>query len=114
MGSTYAAGKKAIAVCDRCGMQVLLKTLKYQTLKQQPTSLLVCPECLDIDHPQLMLGTFPVYDPQALEDPRRDNSYFSSRDIQWGWNPVGMPIMSGVPNTLVAYGEVGNVTVNTV
>jgi hypothetical protein len=60
---------------------------------------------------------YPVYDPQALQNPRKDNSYLQagltglqvdninppdpddidafgnpsggSRIIQWGWNPVG-------------------------
>jgi len=34
------------------------------------TGLLVCPECLDKDQPQLQLGRWPVNDPQALENPR--------------------------------------------
>jgi hypothetical protein len=38
-----------------------------------------------------------------------------SRVIQWGWNPVGLsnPLgLSGLPNTLVANGQVGSVSVN--
>jgi hypothetical protein len=38
-----------------------------------------------------------------------------SRVIQWGWNPVGLsnPLgLSGLPNTLVANGQVGFVSVN--
>ena len=101
MGNRYASGKKAIAECDRCGQQFKLKQLKEEIIKQRKYQLLVCPECWDPDQPQLMLGTFPVDDPQALRNPRRDTTYVTSgvnasgnlsggsRDIQWGWNPVG-------------------------
>jgi hypothetical protein len=101
MGNRYASGKRAIAECDRCGQQFKLKNLKEEVIKQRKYQLLVCPECWDPDQPQLMLGTFPVDDPQALRNPRRDTTYVTSgvnaagnlsggsRDIQWGWNPVG-------------------------
>jgi hypothetical protein len=39
-----------------------------------------------------------------------------SRVIQWGWNPVGLnnPLgLSGLPNTLLATGNIGTVTVQT-
>jgi hypothetical protein len=101
MGNRFASGKIAIAECDRCGQQFKLKRLKEEIIKQRKYQLLVCPECFDPDQPQLMLGTFPVDDPQALRNPRRDTTYVTSgvnasgnlsggsRDIQWGWNPVG-------------------------
>ena len=101
MGNRYASGKIAIAECDRCGQQYQLKALKTEIIKQRKYQLLVCPECWDPDQPQLMLGTFPVDDPQALRNPRRDTTYVTSgvnsagnlsggsRDIQWGWAPVG-------------------------
>lgn len=116
MGTQFASGKHSIAMCDRCGQQFKLKELKKQVVKQRVTGLLVCRECLDEDHPQLMLGTFPVYDPQAVRDPRVDNGLISSRDFQWGWNPVGGA--SGydtgmTPNDLIAVGQVGTVTVTT-
>lgn len=101
MGNRFASGRIAIAECDRCGQQYKLKQLKEEIIKQRKYQLLVCPECWDPDQPQLMLGTFPVDDPQALRNPRRDTTYVTagpnaqgnltggSRDIQWGWNPVG-------------------------
>ena len=101
MGQRFASGKKAIAECDRCGQQYKLKQLKTEIIKQRKYQLLVCPECWDPDQPQLMLGTFPVDDPQALRNPRRDTTYVTSgnnangnlsggsRDIQCGWRPVG-------------------------
>jgi hypothetical protein len=127
MGNRFASGKKAIAMCDRCGQQYLLKKLKTEVIKQRKYQLLVCPECWDPDQPQLMLGTFPVDDPQALRNPRKDTTYVTagvnnigsltsgSRDIQWGWNPVGGASLndSGLtPNYLVATTFVGTVTVS--
>ena len=83
MGSQFASGKKAVAMCDRCGCKYLLKTLKYEVVKQKRTGLLVCTDCWDPDHPQLMLGTFPISDPQALRNPRVDTGAAASRDISW-------------------------------
>lgn len=127
MGNRFASGKKAIAECDRCGQQFLLKKLKTEIIKQRKYELLVCPECWDPDQPQLMLGTFPVDDPQALRNPRRDTTYYvagvnsagnlsgGSRDIQWGWAPVGGSSFFDValtPNNLVAVASVGTVSVS--
>ena len=127
MGNRYASGKKAIAECDRCGQQYKLKQLKTEIIKQRKYELLVCPECWDPDQPQLMLGTFPVDDPQALRNPRRDTTYVTSgnnvagnlsggsRDIQWGWAPVGGTSSFDAfltPNYLVATTFVGTVTVS--
>jgi hypothetical protein len=128
MSNRFAAGKKAIAECDRCGQQFKLKKLKTEIIKQRRYELLVCPTCWDPDQPQLMLGTFPVDDPQALRNPRRDTTYFvsglnangnlsgGSRDIQWGWAPVGGASSFDAeltPNNLVAVGLIGTVTVVT-
>jgi hypothetical protein len=128
MGNRFASGVRAIAECDRCGQQYKLKQLRTEIVKQRKYELLVCPECWDPDQPQLMLGTFPVDDPQALRNPRRDTTYFvsglnvngnlsgGSRDIQWGWAPVGGASQFDAaltPNDLVAAGFVGTVTVQT-
>lgn len=127
MGNRFASGKKAIAECDRCGQQFKLKLLKTEIIKQRKYELLVCPECWDPDQPQLMLGTIPVDDAQALRNPRRDTTYVTSglnangslsggsRDIQWGWSPVGGSSSfdsSLTPNYLVATTFVGTVTVS--
>jgi hypothetical protein len=128
MGNRFANGIKAIAMCDRCGQQFKLKKLKTEVIKQRKYDLLVCNECWDPDHPQLMLGTFPVDDPQALRNPRKDNTYVQagtdnngypsggSRDIQWGWAPVGGSSYFDAdltPNNLVLNVEIGTVTVTT-
>lgn len=136
MGNTFASGKIAIAECDRCGQQFKLKKLKTEVVKTKRYELKVCPECWDPDHPQLLLGMYPVEDPQALRSPRRDTTYVTagtnglqdnqsgfsgyptggSRDIQWGWYPVGGSRSFDnvlTPNYLVGTASVGTVTVTT-
>jgi len=113
MTRAYASNKRALAICDRCGVSTLLRKLKKQYLKQRDTGLLVCQSCLDKDHPQLMLGTFPIDDPQALRNPRPDDAELEAvRDTQWGWNPVGGGnSLTDAPNSLAAVAAVGTVTV---
>jgi hypothetical protein len=136
MGNRFASGKFSIAECDRCGQQYKLKKLKTEIIKTKRYDLKVCPECWDPDHPQLLLGMYPVDDPQGIREPRRDTTYYTSgsnglqlspngndagnpsggsRDIQWGWRPVGGS--SGfdaalTPNYLVATTSVGTVTIS--
>jgi hypothetical protein len=139
MGNRFASGKWAIAQCDRCDQRFKLKDLRREVIKGRNYELLVCQECWDPDHPQLHLGEFPVDDPQGLRNPRPDRSYVTSgttglqiqqgngvnilqqgyqgegsRDIQWGWNPVGGASRFDsvlTPNYLLMPTEVGTVTV---
>jgi len=126
MGNRFASGKKAIAICDRCGFQFRLKELKSLVIKTKNVNIIVCNECWEPDQPQLQLGMYPVDDPQGLRNPRPDSSYLQSglladgepgggsRDIQWGWNPVGGASQFDgalTPNNLVLDVEVGIVTV---
>lgn len=126
MGNRYASGKNSIAMCDRCGQRYKLKQLKKEIIKLKEYNLLVCPECWDPDHPQLQLGMFPVDDPQAVRNPRNDTTYNTagpmtdgynsggSRDIQWGWRPIGGASSFDAvltPNNLVGTTSVGVVTV---
>lgn len=115
MSTTFVSEKKALGICDRCGLQFKLRELKFETVKQRRTSLRTCPSCFDKDHPQLMLGMFPINDPQALRNPRSDSGErVESRDMQWGWNPVGLATSEWGPASLLqATGEVGSVTVIT-
>jgi hypothetical protein len=138
MPEKYASGKWAIAECDRCGQRYKLKELKKQVLKTKLYNVKVCPSCWDPDQPQLQLGMYPVSDPQAVREPRPDTSYYSSgltgiqteagsttafdesgypadgsRQIQWGWAPVGGASSFDTvltPNYLIALGQVGTVT----
>jgi len=138
MGNKFASGKNAIAMCDRCGFQFKLKQLKGLVIKTKNVNILVCPSCWEPDQPQLQLGMYPVDDPQALRNPRKDNSYLQggltglqllatntpsvssdgtpsggSRQIQWGWNPVGLGNNYGLtPNNLLIGGQLGTVTVS--
>ena len=127
MGNRFASGKYSIAMCDRCGQQFKLKKLKFEVIKTKLYQLNVCEECWDPDHPQLQLGMYPVDDPQGVRQPRKDTTYVTSgvnvdgysaggsRDIQWGWNPVGGASFFDVsltPNYLVATTSVGTVTVS--
>ena len=120
MSNRFASARKALAECDICGFQYKLRELKNLIRKGRDTNLKACPECWSPDHPQLKLGEFPVQDPQAIRNPRPDRSLGeagsnSSRQIQWGWNPVGAgnDPFNLTPNNLVATGEVGTVTVTT-
>ena len=139
MPNQFASGKYAIAQCDRCDQRYKLKELRTQTVKTKPFKIKVCKTCWDPDQPQLQLGMYPVNDPQAVREPRPDLSYLQSgttglqelltnstsvqgigfpsggsRDIQWGWNPVGMGNDGGLtPNNLLGQGQLGTVTVTT-
>jgi hypothetical protein len=128
MPTKYASGKHSIAQCDRCGQRYKLSELKKLTIKTKQVSIKVCPECWDPDQPQLQLGMYPVNDPQAVREPRPDTSYAvsglgtdgyaqdGSRQIQWGWAPVGGASQFDsvlTPNNLIAIGQVGIVTITT-
>ena len=127
MATPFASGKYAIAECDRCGQRYKLKQLKMEVIKTKLYQLKVCDACWDPDQPQLQLGMYPVNDPQALYQPRPDTTYVTaglntagnltggSRDILWGWYPVGGARdydVSLTPNYLVATTFVGTVTVS--
>jgi hypothetical protein len=116
MSNRFASSKKAIAECDVCGFRYKLRELKKLVRKGIDTNIKACPECWNPDQPQLKLGETPVDDPQAIRDPRPDFAgYVQNRDIQWGWNPVGMGFdpFNLTPNDLVGTGQIGTVTVTT-
>jgi len=143
MATKYSSGKNAIAECDRCGQRYKLTELKKLTIKTKQVSIKVCPECWDPDHPQLQLGMYPVNDPQAVREPRPDVTYEvsgntglntnpydanvnnldsagypqdGSRQIEWGWYPVGGARQFDTvltPNHLIAIGQLGTVTITT-
>ena len=139
MANRYASGKFAIAECDRCGQRYMLKELKKEIIKTKLFQIKVCPECWDPDQPQLSLGLYPVYDPQAVREPRPDVSYYQSgtsglntntisgtsvtqdgypeegsRIFQWGWSPVGGSSANDAgltPNDLVLDFTLSSVTI---
>lgn len=140
MANRFANGAKAFGFCDVCGFRFDLKKLKNLVVKTKQTQIKACNACWVPDQPQLLLGTFPVADPQAIRDPRPDtNTWYQSgtnglqtsptsgtgpdqegypgegsRVIEWGWNPVGGARAFDdvlTPNSLVPRGYVGTVTV---
>lgn len=141
MGNRFASGKYSIAQCDRCDGRYKLSELRREVVKTKNYELLVCNACWDPDQPQLQLGMYPVDDPQGVRNPRPDRSYITSgttglqilngngtsideqgyqsegsRDIQWGWNPVGGSSLDDnglTPNYLALFVEIGTVTVAT-
>jgi hypothetical protein len=135
MGNRFSSAKHSIAECDRCGFRYKLKELKKLTIKTKQVTIKVCPTCWEQDHPQLQLGMYPVQDPQAVREPRRDNSYLQSgytglqltlntdfgdpsggsRIFQWGWAPVGGASANDAgltPNALAPVSVVSNVTIS--
>jgi hypothetical protein len=126
MPSQFSSGKNSIAECDRCGFRYKLTQLKGLVIKTKNVNIMVCPECWEPDQPQLLLGMYPVNDPQAVRNPRPDVSYVTSgvgddgypgggsRIIQWGWNPVGGSKQFDAdltPNNLALTISIGTVTI---
>ena len=58
--TTFATGKYALALCDRCGQQ-----FKFNQLRQEWNGLKTCPQCFETKHPQLD-PSYHSADPQAL------------------------------------------------
>lgn len=84
MSTSYATGKYAIAICDRCGCRAKYKELRAQVVNGERTNLRVCPDCLDVDHPQLRLNRIRIDDPQALRFPRPEFDIISQRALYSG------------------------------
>lgn len=84
----FATGRESWALCDTCGQRVRYRDLKQDVYNQRFTGLLVCPECLDVDNPQLQVGILTARpEAIALENPRPATPDFVSRG--WvSWNPV--------------------------
>jgi hypothetical protein len=135
MGNRFASGKNSISECDRCGFRYKLKELKKLTIKTKQVQIKVCKSCWEPDQPQLQLGMYPVDDPQAVREPRPDNSYRQagytglqlttntdfgdpsggSRVFQWGWGPVGGASANDAgltPNNLAVQCLIGSVTIS--
>jgi NAD-dependent SIR2 family protein deacetylase len=102
MGNRFAHGNKAISECDRCGFRYKLRQLRNLVIKDHDVNIKVCPECWEMDHPLLKLGSFPVSDPQAIRDPRPDFTGYPESRAQI----IPAPILTGTC-------FVGNVTVIT-
>lgn len=104
VSSKYAAGNRALGICDRCGFEYLLHELFTEYYDLRPNGLRVCFTCLDVDHPQLQLGEIIISDPQSLYDPRPDVNIPGSTGY-FGWRPLGHPVTGQLT------GSVGTLTV---
>ena len=107
MGS-FASGKNAFAISDRSGFRY-----RYKDMRKEWNGLLVGKDEFESKQPQL--GPFrTVSDPQALKDARPEQNLEQQRNIQYGFNPVGMrDSFNLTPNDLISTGLVGSVTVVT-
>jgi len=98
--SRYASGNKAYGISDRSGFRYRLREMKKEW-----NGLVVGPDEYEPKHPQLEAPNVGP-DPQALRNPRPDqtetSSVFLYKDV------VGLPIPG--PR---AIGQVGEVTVTT-
>ena len=135
MGNRFSSARHSIAECYRCGFRYKLKDLKILIIKTKQVSIKVCNTCWEPDQPQLQLGMYPVDDPQAVREPRPDNSYYQSgysglqlttntdfgdpsggsRVFQWGWWPIGGASANDAgltPNNLAVQCVVGTVTIS--
>jgi hypothetical protein len=110
VGTGFALGKHALAICDRCGLQYA-----YLQLKKEWTGFKTCPECYEPKHPQLEPKR-NISDAIALRNPRPDqprvidvysgapgDSAFLSNGMQA--TPLNKPLVSAI--------MLGNVVVST-
>jgi hypothetical protein len=81
VSSAFASGKKALATCDVCGQVFLLKDLRRLVVNLKITATKACNSCWSPDHPQWLSGRYPIQDPQALREPRPDQSLGQIRAV---------------------------------
>jgi len=111
--TTYASGRHAIAICDRCGFETDYVDLKDQIRAGKLTGLLVCSECFDDDNEQLLLGRVRFDDPEALLNPRPDPAVSAIRGLS-SFPIVGSgQVFDGLPIGFSIKSNVGAVTVST-
>ena len=112
--SAYASGKNAIAFCDRCAFEYPYNKLRFEIYDQKRTGFRVCPECLDVDQPQLQLGKNPINDPQALYNSRPDTGESASTRYS-AFNPIGGGVTAFGSSTmgLTMTAKLGKITVST-
>ena len=107
---TFASGKFALAICDRCGQQY-----KYLELQQEWNGLFTCPECFEPKHPQLDPPYHPA-DAVALHDPRPARqepvTVYVGAPGDSSFEATGMQPVTPTKKLLIAT-RIGNVTVST-
>jgi hypothetical protein len=84
----YASGRHANAVCDICGRDCKYRDLRKHITNQKWDGLKVCPDCYDVDNPQLQVGRVRTADPQALYQARPNSGEYVGIRAFAGFNPV--------------------------
>lgn len=84
---SFASGKHALAVCDRCGQDCRYLDLQEEFIRGIAQNNNICPSCYDPDHPQNWYGSDTFVDHEGLEDPNPE-AFDEVRSLS-GWNPVG-------------------------
>tara|TARA_R110000737_G_scaffold87892_1_gene120485 strand:+ start:825 stop:1151 length:327 start_codon:yes stop_codon:yes gene_type:complete len=106
----YAQGKHALGICDQCGQQY-----KLNTLRKEWTGFKVCIECYEPKHQQL-LPKRNVSDSIALREPRPDGPpvlvVYVGAPGDSAFTAVGM-MPAPVAQDIVAGTAIGAVTVAT-
>jgi len=106
--ATFATGKFAIALCDRCGQQY-----GFHQLRQEWNGLMTCPDCFETKHPQLN-PTYHAGDAQALPwaRPAREEpmTVFAGAPGDSAFESNGMQPSKQIRQLLIS-SRVGNVTV---
>ena len=69
---SYASGKYALAVCDRCGQQYKYSQLREEVENGRRNGLRVGRDMVDPDHPQNHVGRIRPHDEQSIPDARPD------------------------------------------
>lgn len=105
MPNPFASGRFAKAICDNCGRTIKYSELRRDVVAQRQTGALVCRDCDDVDHPQLMLGRFRIEDPISLQHPRPD---WKPTQGLMGFNPltgVSMSIEMGRAHAITDWSD---------
>lgn len=109
MGS-YASGKYALGICDRCGQEFMLNELKKEW-----TGFKVCYECYEPKHPQLEPKRH-IADPIAVRQPRPEQpghlEVFVGIPGDSTFGSIGM-MPDPVAQYVIGYSALGTVTVTT-
>ena len=108
--ATFATGKYALAICDRCGQQY-----KCTVLKKEWNGLMTCTECWEPKHPQLEKKDDPT-DPEALPWTRTARkepvTVYVNAPGDSSFSSEGMKPSSETKKLLIST-RIGNVSVST-
>ena len=90
-----------LAVCDRCQVVVSYYSLRRELFDGHDQGIKVCPDCWDMDHPQLRVKYIFMKGQTVLDDPRTDNYHRTRGRYTSGFNPCG----TGNHNITMRWGQ---------